>query len=225
MATRPIFIPNGDRGALVRTLDVEIPWHSGFSDTQKKRNISELHDAAARVGFNNVLEVSTKSESILGRRLSAFSLQIQTSDGLKNLEATYQASKVFLISGQHSELSDLEPRLAKRGARELGRGEIVSFRFEGLEYPTEPKNAFYDWLYLRAVAPHVDWLRDHLIFDAYSDIEFNPKKSINCQGRAVALFHSLILRNTLVDYSNEFNSFRRLLIYSQRNDEMSGTTN
>ena len=34
-------------------------------------------------------------------------------------------------------------------------------------------------------------------FDAFTDIEFNPQKSLNCQAEAVALFVSLKKNNLL----------------------------
>lgn len=34
-------------------------------------------------------------------------------------------------------------------------------------------------------------------YNAFSDIEFNPKKSINCQAKALALYISLIKKGVL----------------------------
>ncbi|MFY0647080.1 DarT1-associated NADAR antitoxin family protein [Sulfitobacter geojensis] len=218
MANRPIFIPRNARGPLVETLPIEIGWHPGFSVSQKQKNILELHAEAQKLGFGPVLEVSTKSPVEVGRRLSAFNLKVEVYGQLECLESVYQSSKVFSQSGQHQELMGLNPFEAKRKVREVGKGEIIAFNFEGYDYQTEPKNAFYDWLYLRAILPHEKWVRDNLSYAAYSDIEFNPKKSINCQGRAVAEFHALSLRNATIGSAQNFEVFRKLLMLAQRDE-------
>lgn len=215
---RPIFIPKGERGPLVEVVPLKIRWHGGFAVSQKQKNIAELHQEAKRIGIEPVLEVSTKSPDELGRRLSAFNLKIEVDGVGRNLESVYQSSKVFSISGRHRDLIEVNPYEAKKGARVLGKGEIIAFCFEGKEYPIEPKNAFYDWLYIRAIAPHEDWIRSNLKYAAYSDIEFTPAKSINCQGRAVAEFHALSMRGTAMEYAYDFESFRNLLLYAQRNE-------
>lgn len=227
MAIRPIFVPlvgrrdhNGEfkRGPLVETIDLEIEWHGGFSLAQKQRNIAELHMKAKQIGLQNVLEISTKSLQKVGRHLSAFNLKIEVDGTLKPLESVYQSSKVFDISGQHEFLMDLDPFKAKKEIRSLGEGKIVSFKFMGKNFTTEPKNAFYDWLYLRAIAPHEDWIRKNLDYDAYSDIEFTPNKSLNCQARAVAEFHALSLRGQALDCARDFEKFSSYLAMMQRED-------
>lgn len=216
MAIRPIFIPNPNRGPLVEELPLNIEWAGGFAVTQKQKNIISLHEAAAKHGISPVLEISTKSMEEVGRRLSAFSLKISVNGIMKNLEAVYQSSKVFKFSGQHLSLMDLDPIKAKKEVRRIGEGPIIAFRFEGVDYPTEPVNAFYDWLYLRAIVPHEEWIKKNLHYAAYSDIEFTPSKSVNCQGRAVAEFHALSMRGSTMDCVKDFDNFRNLLRLSQR---------
>lgn len=229
MAIRPIFIPiyekihgktKNSRGALVERLDINIAWHGGFSIIQKQRNIIALHAEAEKQGISPVLEISTKSLQEVGARLSAFKLKIDVNGVYKTLESVYQASKVFSISGQHIELADLHPGEAKKRVRELGKGEIVSFRFLGEDFETEPRNAFYDWLYIRAILPHEDWIKKNLSYAAYSDIEFTPSKSINCQARAVAEFHALSMRGQALECASDFQRFRFLLRMAQRDDEI-----
>ncbi len=218
MAKRPIFIPQIKRGPLIEVVMIDIVWHGGFSLSQKQRNIRELHEKARIAGIAPVLEISTKSPEEVGRRLSAFSLKIEASGHLYSLESVYQSSKVFSDSGQHISLIEAEPFEAKRRIRELGKGRIVSFRFEGKDYPTEPVNAFYDWLYIRAIAPYESWIRSNLHYAAYSDIEFNPERSVNCQGRAVAEFQALSMRGSTLECVHDFKTFRNILAYSQRHD-------
>jgi hypothetical protein len=66
-------------------------------------------------------------------------------------------------------------------------------------FPSEPKTAFYDWLYVRALAPHKEYLARLQDFAGFTDIEFNPEKSINCQARSCALFVSLCRKGLLED--------------------------
>ena len=227
MATRPIFLPlkgrksyNGSfsRGPLVETVDIEIPWHGGFAATQKQKNILALHEKAKAQGIDPILEISTKSMQKVGYRLSAFNLKIEVDGMMKPLESVYQSCKVFSESGQHEHLIDLNPYDAKKSIKELGRGLIISFRFMGREFETEPKNAFYDWLYLRAISPHEDWIKSNLHYAAYSDIEFTPQKSLNCQARAVAEFHALSMRGLAIECARDFDQFRKMLAMTQRED-------
>ncbi|MFT6458169.1 DUF6977 family protein [Pseudophaeobacter arcticus] len=217
MAVRPIFIPRAAHGPLVEELPLQINWHGGFAVSQKQKNIEALHLKACEHGIQPVLEISTKSPNEVGRRLSAFSLKIEVYGAMKSLESVYQSSKVFANSGQHEQLMDLDPYQAKKEVRRLGSGPITAFRFLDQEFPTEPMNAFYDWLYIRAIVPHEQWLRKNLHFAAYSDIEFTPSKSVNCQGRAVAEFHALSMRGEATKCVHDFDMFRRMLLYAQRN--------
>lgn len=197
-------------------LPLQIPWHGGFAVSQKQKNIAELHAKAKELGIDPVLEISTKSPLEVGRRLSAFNLKIDVHGVMKSLESVYQSSKVFAHSGQHELLMDLDPFQAKKEVRRLGQGPIIAFRFLGQEFPTEPVNAFYDWLYIRAIVPHEQWIRENLHFAAYSDIEFTPSKSVNCQGRAVAEFHALSMRGEATKCVHDFEKFRQILLYAQR---------
>ena len=63
---------------------------------------------------------------------------------------------------------------------------LIAFDFLGRLYPLSPKNAFYDWLYIRSLEQHADWIRQNVMYGAFTDIEFNPRKQVNCQARAFA---------------------------------------
>lgn len=199
MAERPIFVPDLNAPGLVREIPLSIAWHGGFAPVQKKKNIQELHQAAAGAGFTLLLEISTKSDLDLGKRLSAFYLKV-TSRTLGDipLECAYQGSKVFENGGPYTDLYGVDVRTAKRDLRLKESGRLRAFRFDGFDFPLEPKTVFYDWLYISTIFPHREWLRDHLKrFSAFTDIEFNPAKSINCQARSCALFISLMKLNIL----------------------------
>ncbi len=86
----------------------------------------------------------------------------------------------------------------KKDARLRGSGSVTGFKFENWEFPSEPKTAFYDWLYARSLATNRAEIMASLNeFSGYTDIEFNPGKSINCQARSCALFVALCRKKLL----------------------------
>jgi len=87
--------------------------------------------------------------------------------------------------------------MAKRDRRLQESGKLIGFEFEGFSFPLTPKTAFYDWLYVSAIFPHREWLARLNRYAGFTDIEFNPKHSINCQARSCALFRTLMARNLL----------------------------
>jgi hypothetical protein len=174
MAERPVFIPREAGNFLVQQLSVPFLWHKGMAPSQKKKNVVELHAAAAARGLSPLLEVSTKSEEKLGQRLSAFNLKVARADGTTiPLECAYQGSKVFDSGGPFPDLFDANPREAKRDSRLQDSGSLVGFRFESLEFPLLPKTAFYEWLYICAIYPHREFLRRLHAYAGFTDIEFN----------------------------------------------------
>ena len=198
MAKRPLFVPAPDAPGFVRTIPIELTWAPGFALVQKSKNIRAMHEAAARIGYGPVLEVSTKASEKLGRHLSAFHLKISSSKGEVSLESAFQGSKVFRHGGPHHDIYRLDPRSAKRDPRIRNSGDIVAFEFDGIHFPTEPKTAFYDWLYLNALAEHREWLAPRLSqYAGFTDIEFNPARSVNCQARSCALFAALVTKDLL----------------------------
>lgn len=180
---------------MVREVPVHFSWNPGLAPSQKKKNVAALHEAATARGISPVLEVSTKSNSALGRRLSAFNLKVTLLNGTSiTLEAAFQGSKVFANGGPFTDLYLSDSLEARRDERLRSHGPIQGFLFEGIRFDPEPKTAFYDWLYVQALSPHQDYLHRLMAFAAFSDIEFNPKKSVNCQARSCALFVALLQR-------------------------------
>lgn len=192
MTSRPVFVPLAKVGRLVDEIEIEFTWNSGFAPSQKKKNIAALHESASGRGLCPLLEVSTKSEDLLGQRLSAFSLRVPTDHGALSLEAVFQGSKVFEDGGPYTDLYALEGRAAKKDPRLRNSGRLLGFDFFGCRWPLIPKTAFYDWLYLKAVEAHKDYLRRLLVYKGFTDIEFNPRRSVNCQAKTCALFVSLM---------------------------------
>jgi hypothetical protein len=211
MASRPIFIPVCEGPLLVQERTFNFSWSSGFAECQKKKNIAALHAAAKQSGIKNILEISSKSDELVGRRLSAFSLRLEISGIEFPLESVYQGSKKFERGGPFKDIFTYTPREAKRYTRELDCGKIIGFELEGRSYPLIPKNAFYDWLYIRALAKHVDWINENVSYDAYTDIEFNPDKQVNCQARAFAEYKSLAIKSELGQAASDFDYFSSML--------------
>lgn len=198
MAERPVFVPAPDEPALVKELHFRLTWHPGFAPIQKQKNVASLHAEAAAAGLAPLLEVSSKSTERVGQRLSAFHLKVRWRHGEMPLECAFQGSKVFERGGPFTDLYGAEARDAKRDPRLRESGRLIGFDFEGVQFPLEPKTAFYDWLYINAIYPHREWLESRLNrYAGFTDIEFNPERSVNCQARSCALFVSLMSKGLL----------------------------
>jgi hypothetical protein len=212
MTQRPIFVPRFEGVCLVEEVSVEFTWHPGFAPIQKKRNIEELHEAAKRKGLLKILEVSTKSDEKLGVRLSAFNLKVEV-PGFGNipLECAYQGSKVFCDGGPFVDLYTREPREAKRDERLKNLGKLIEFQFGETRWGLEPKTAFYDWLYIKALHEFSEFLQRLFAYNGFSDIEFNPQKSLNCQARSCAILVSLMKKNLLSKAAEDRDQFISIL--------------
>ena len=73
------------------------------------------------------------------------------------------------------------------------------YPYKGAEgsFSTEPKSFFYDWLYVNAVSQDDSIMRSLVEYDAFTDIEFNPKKSFSCQARSAAILVSIYRKGIL----------------------------
>jgi hypothetical protein len=211
MAMRPVFVPQKIGPRLVESIPVDFQWHSGMAPIQKRKNVTSLHQAALKLGIANILEISSKSDDRIGQRLSAFSLKISLMNQSLPLESVYQASKVFLHGGPFLDIFAMSPRDAKKDDRLRSSGNLVAFELEGKRFPLNPPTAFYDWIYIRSLLEHRAWIRENVKFNAFTDIEFNPQRSLNCQARAFAEYISLDERGLLEEAANEFDFFARLL--------------
>lgn len=208
MAERPVFVPTERGRSLVQEVPVAFKWHPGMAPSQKRKNVEALHVAASSKGLEHLLEISSKSEREIGRRLSAFHQKVRLRDGrVIPLECAFQGSKVFKDGGPYADLFDEEPRQAKSDPRLRNSGDLVFFEFEGRKFPLYPKSVFYDWLYANAVYPEREWLKRLGKLDGFTDIEFNPERSVNCQARSCAFFVALEKRHLLDEAMSSFESF------------------
>ena len=198
MATRPIFIVEAFKPALVSVETVEFTWHSGMAMSRRKKSMRSLHQAAEALHPDaQFLEVSRMSDNQLGVALSAFNLTFQTNTRSVTVESAFQASKVFERGGPFVDLLDSNPAEAKRDARLQTSGRLTGFSFFGKSWPKEPPTAFYDWIYINALHRKPELAQAVLSYDVFTDIAFNPEKSINCQASAVALYVALFRRGEL----------------------------
>lgn len=208
MAKRPVYIPTIARDRLVTTQYVEFQWFPGMAVSQKQKSIDSLHTSAMQLpNITKMLEISSKSREPIGVALSAFNLMINTQKFNRtfSVESAYQSSKVFERGGPFLDILEKTSIEAKKDPRIQESGRLVGFRFFGVDWELEPLTAFYDWLYINALKKrptYADKIRD---YSAFTDIEFNPERSINCQAYSVALFVSLQRRN-LLDYATSSKS-------------------
>jgi hypothetical protein len=227
MAERPVYIPAPESPRLVEERYFTIKWHPGFAASQKEKNIEELHRAAGARGLCPLLEISSKSGLKTGRHMSAFHMTADTKQfGAIRLELAFQGSKVFEHGGPFTDLyrkSDREIGDAKRDPRLRESGRLIGFNFEGLLFPNEPKTAFYDYLYCSFLAKHKDWAVSLYRYAGFTDVEFNPHRSINCQARSAALFLSLMKIGLLDEAMRSPDSFLHTLTRSEYRPELRNT--
>ena len=192
MAKRPIFIPRPDHFPYVNEIVVDFIWYPGFNKSQVQKSIRSLHEAAKKQDVFPILEISTKSEDGVGLSLSAFNLSLCLTDNQTiSVECAFQGSKVFQNGGPYSDLYLKNSREAKTDPRLQNSGTLIGFKLLGEDFPLIPETAFYDWLYIKAMWQNKNLSDQVMSFNGFSDIAFNPKKSINCQARSAALYAAL----------------------------------
>lgn len=192
---------------------IQFDWFSGFSRAQKRRSVQSLHRAAEDMGRGPVLEVSSKGLKQIGKSLSAFNLTFkpQGLHTITTVEAAFQGSKVFANGGPFADLLQASPLDAKQDIRLRKAGALVGFRFLGIDFPIEPPTAFYDWLYINALRQQTEFAPTLDSYQAFTDIEFNPKRSVNCQAHSVALLVSMMRIGLDPQVSGDPVEFKRIL--------------
>jgi len=236
MAKRPVFIPILEEIPGVITRDIEFIWHAGLSLQQQQKSIASLHGVIlqSKIGLTAPLEISRRSRDELGIRLSAFNLGTRStkSGGFVCVESLFQASKVFSNSGPFPELYLRPPREVREHIKSLNQGPLVGFDLHGIRWPLDPPQAFYSWVYFQALKKNRE-LADALQFhDCFTDIAFNPQKSINCQAFAAALYvsakHSGILEEMMGSkekFLKFFSTFKQISEPHGRINQCLKTTN
>lgn len=220
MANRPVFISEKNNEHFVSEVNINFEWFPGFSVKQKQLCIKSLHSKFKEKFPNKrILEISSKSDIELGVALSAFNLLITTKNNITfSVESAFQASKVFEFGGPYLDLYEKTSKEAKKDSRLKNSGKLVKFQFFDRCFDLEPKTFFYDWLYINALYLNKDIAEKIMEYDSFTDIEFNPQKSINCQARAVALFVTLGKQGLLEESLKSLENYKKIILRKNVDD-------
>lgn len=200
-ALRPIFIPAPDTSKLVLEVSLQFEWSMGMARTQKQKSIQSFHTVANKNGCSKPLEISTYSLQSIGVQLSAYNLLYKSSKSHGTVEELYQKSKV---------LNKTKESVSIDGNKILKGRQPLCFIFEDYKWPLKPLSGFYDWLYINALHQNRDLSNRVLEFDAFTDIAYNPKKSVSTQARSVALYVAL-MRLGKIEQAKDPEEFLKLL--------------
>lgn len=220
MASRPVYIAL-QKTIGVKKVNIDFDWSPGMATVQKQKSIDALHSEATKQGIKNILEISSKSKNDLGVMLSAFNLSFETKNCIKvSVESAFQGSKVFDYGGPYSDLLSKSSREAKKDPRLRESGNLKYFQLFSKTFPINPRTYFYDWLYINTLnQPNNKYLADAIMeYEAFTDIEFNPNKSINCQAYSAALYVSLKINDQL-DFALESKEIFLQLLKSSYNQK------
>ena len=226
MAIRPIFFSSHKQDSLLETREVDFIWHPGLSVSQKQKSITSLHNAAKeQLELCSILEISSKSKIDFGVKLSAFNLCLTNRDDITaSVESFFQGSKVFTKGGPYIDLYQKSSREAKKDPRIAESGGLLKFNFDNNEWPLKPPTVFYDWLYCSALTQNQDLAETLLDYDSFTDIEFNPSKSINCQAASAAIYKSMCEKGLINDAMKSYSSFIEIHIqYTTSNAQIQET--
>ena len=137
----------------------------------------------------------------------------------------FQSSKVFENGGPYRDLLNVSSRAAKKDERLQDSGRLIEFDLFGEKWPLEPKTAFYDWIYINTLAKNENLAEQLGQYDAFTDIEFNPNKSINCQAYSVALFRALTMRSLISDILGDKEAYFDIIKERPVNNAIENTQN
>ena len=224
MAIRPIYIAEKSFVG-VKKLDIDFKWYPGMAKVQKQKSIESLHEQAHKQGIKNILEISSKSKNSVGIELSAFNLSFTTKKGaIVSVESAFQGSKVFDRGGPYTDLMTKSSREAKKDLRIKESGNLIHFQLLDKKFPIKPKTYFYDWVYINTLnQPNNKVLAENITeYEAFTDIEFNPSKSINCQAYSAALYVSLLANDKLEYALKSPENFLEIVldVYEKKDDKI-----
>jgi hypothetical protein len=210
MANRMVFQPNVTEDELYKEHLIEFKWIPGIAKSQSIKCISKLHEAITeKLGLDQILEISTKSNEILGIKLSAFNLPLSHEGFQVSVESVYQGSKLFQYGGPFPDLIYSTSLSSKKDNRLKSHGELIGYTYGGINWPIKASPNFYDYLYISALLdfPDRSQLKKYAGFTdiAYSQtsLKLSNKRSFNCQARSVAIYVSLLNRmdeNQMLDF-------------------------
>lgn len=223
MAERLCFIPTYDNQIIMEKV-IEFKYYTGFAISQKQKSIKSLHNEIKKIySDKKILEISSKSEDELGIRLSAFNLKLHNKEIKEkvSIESIFQSSKVFEKGGPYKDLLRKTSLEAKKDKRIKESGDLIYFDYDNRRWNLEPKTMFYDYIYIKALMENKELSDKLLNYDCFTDVEFNHKKSINCQARSAAIFISLKKQNKLETLLNNLESFEKMYYIPSENKQVS----
>lgn len=186
---------------------VEFEYVKGMAFSQKQKNVLSFHESISnKFPSERIIEISTKSNSPLGVKLSAFNLKL---DGFP-LECVFQSSKIFEGGVQYKNLLYEEPKIAKQYISENVSLPLVGFKYNGETFDIFPKSMFYDYIYISALLKSNIDLSEIANYDIFTDIEFNEKKQVNCQARACAIYAYMLRQGQVGYYMSSKEKFKKL---------------
>ena len=133
-----------------------------------------------------------------------------------SVECAFQGSKIFENGGPYTDLFYKTSREAKKDSRIKNSGKLIAFKFFEKIFPLEPKTYFYDWLYINALNANSNLKNEILQYNSFTDIEFNPKKSLNCQAKAAAVFVGLNRAEIIDDSLNNEKNFLKIVYQNSK---------
>jgi len=191
VARRTIFIPSRKSDNFVINEEVEFNWSPGLAISQKQKSIKSLHEKAKqKLNLKDILEISSKSNEEHGKLASAFNLKFSWQGKNSSVESFYQGSKVFKHAGPFTDLYEKSSKNAKKDKRIKDSGDLLGFSFFDEKWTLE--DDFYTWIYLIGLTQNKKLSESLLQYEAFTDIEFNEKKSFNCQAYSAAFYVSLV---------------------------------
>jgi hypothetical protein len=113
--------------------------------------------------------------------------------------------------GPYTDLFNFSPLDAKRDPRLQNSGRLIGFQWRDKSWPLEPLTVFYDWIYLNALNRRPALAEAIMSYNTFTDIAFNPAKSVICQAGAVALYVGLRLGGRLEEALASSESFLGLM--------------
>ena len=213
MAKRPVFVPNPSGTRLVTEVPVEFHWHPGMAASQKKKKRCRI--ACGGEQPSRTCQYPRDIEQVRAQGRHPAQRIPSAPDERTGMRPPWNAGSRearFSKAADPLPISISSPRAKQNVTLDCVKaGDLVGFRFEGRDFPLSPATAFYDWIYIRALAPHSDWAQKLGRFDAFSDIEFNPTKSVNCQARSCATFVALCHRREVQAAANDFDHYKTLM--------------
>lgn len=224
MAYRPVFY--GDAFGYKKHM-IDFEFFTGFSLSQKQKSIQSLHKSISRnFPGRKILEVSSKSPDEIGRQASAFNLNVILKSGKEfSVEQIFQGSKKFRRGG--SQLHLIDQMTSKELKKYIGKvhqvDELVSFECFGQIFPLKPQTFFYNWLYINSLHKNQLLANQIINYDTFTDIEFNPNKSKNCQAEACSIYVYLYKSNLLDFALSSKENFLQVVYQEKKGDSYFST--